>query len=162
MDQAQRRSRPESLSRSGAVRRPDARRAGQPLTVRGSTAYGPSTAAFAAATTWYRQPLNLFGRLEIDGFDVSGVAPLACGMFAFAVATTAGALLRRSLPAMGSALVAFVAVRACVAVWLRPNYRAPITVVEEITAGTDLASVELFTVRDWTLTTGTPTPPATI
>ena len=79
------------------LRRPDARR--------GPTFDRPGlycltvllTAAFAAATTWYRQPLNLFGRLEIDGFDVSGVAPLACGMFAFAVATTAGALSGRSI-----------------------------------------------------------------
>ncbi len=32
-------------------------------------------AVFSAQTTWYRQPLDLFGRFEVDGFDVSGPVP---------------------------------------------------------------------------------------
>ena len=84
------------------------------------------TAVFSSLTTWYHQPLDLLGRFEIDGFDVSRVVPLAYALFAFAVAAAGGALLRRSLPAMAVALVAFVAVRATVAVWLRPNYRTSI------------------------------------
>src|SRR3981189_1531026 len=85
------------------------------------------TAVFTSLTTWYHQPLDLLGRFEIDGFDVSRVVPLAYALFAFAVAAAGGALLRRSLPAMAAPLCDLVAVRATVAVWLRPNYRTPIS-----------------------------------
>ena len=90
---------------------------------------------FSALATWYRRPLDLFGRFEIDGFDVSGVVPVAYALFAFMVAAAAGVLLRRSLPALAAALVTFVAVRVTVAGWLRPHYRTPITLIEAIPAG---------------------------
>jgi hypothetical protein len=112
------------------------------------------TAVFSTLITWYRQPLDLFGRFEIDGFDVSGVVPLAYALFAFAVAATAGALLRRSLPALAAALVAFVVVRATVAVWLRPNYRMPINLIEAIPANSGSVKVGTDNARDWTLGEG--------
>lgn len=93
------------------------------------------TAVFSSLTTWYRQPMDLFGRFDITGFDVSALAPLAYGLFAFALAAAGGALLRRSLPALAVALVAFIAVRVTVAGWLRPNYQAPLSLVEEIPPG---------------------------
>jgi hypothetical protein len=111
-------------------------------------------AAFSALTTWYRQPLDLLGRFEIDGFDVTGIAPLACALFAFALATAAGALLRRSLPALGAALVAFVAVRVTVGGWLRPHFRTPITLIEAIPANTREVKVGTDNPRDWILGEG--------
>jgi hypothetical protein len=95
------------------------------------------TAAFSALATWYRQPLDLFGtgRFQIDGFDVTGVVPPAYSLFAFALAGAAGLLLRRSLPALAAALVAFVAIRVTIAGWLRPHYRTPITLIEAIPPG---------------------------
>jgi hypothetical protein len=93
------------------------------------------TAAFAALVSWYREPLNLFGRFEIDGFDVSGVVPPAYALFAFATAAAGGALLRRSLPALAAALVTFVAVRVTVAGWLRQHYRTPVTLIDAIPPG---------------------------
>jgi hypothetical protein len=112
-------------------------------------------AAFSALTTWYRQPLDLLvGRFELDGFDVSGIAPVACALFAFALATAAGALLRRSLPALGAALVAFVAVRATVGGGLRPHYRTPITLIEAIPAGSGPVNVGTANLHDWVLDEG--------
>lgn len=112
------------------------------------------TAAFSSLVTWYRQPLDLFGRFEISGFDVSGVVPMAYALFAFAITAAAGALLRRSLPALAAALVAFVAVRATVAVWLRPHYRTPLSLVEEVRADSGGIHAGLDNARDWTLGDG--------
>jgi hypothetical protein len=112
------------------------------------------TAVFSSLTTWYHQPLDLLGRFEIDGFDVSRVVPLAYALFAFAVAAAGGALLRRSLPAMAAALVAFVAVRATVAVWLRPNYRTPISLIETIPAGSGNVQIGTGNLQDGILGEG--------
>jgi hypothetical protein len=114
------------------------------------------TAAFSALATWYRQPLDLFGsaRFEIDGFDVSGLTPPAYALFAFALATAAGMLLRRSLPALAAALVAFVAVRVTIAGWLRPHYRTPITLIEAIPARSRDVKVGTANLRDWILDEG--------
>jgi hypothetical protein len=112
------------------------------------------TAVFSALVTWYRQPLDLFGRFEIDGFDVSGIVPVAYGLFAFATAAAVGALLRRSLPALAAALVAFVAVRVTVAGWLRPHYRAPLTLDEAIPAHSGGVDAAMANPGDWVLDEG--------
>jgi hypothetical protein len=112
------------------------------------------TAVFSGLTSWYREPLNLFGRFEIDGFDVSGVVPFGYALFAFAVAVTAGAMLRRSLAAVATGLVAFVVARVTVAVLLRPHYRTPISLVEEIPAGSRGVQIGTDNPRDWTLDEG--------
>lgn len=112
------------------------------------------TAIFSALVSWYREPLNVFGRFEIDGFDVSGVVPLAYALFAFAVAAAAGALLRRSLPALAAALAAFVAVRVTVAAGLRPHYRAPVNLVEAIPAGSGSVKVGTGNLQDGILDEG--------
>jgi hypothetical protein len=112
------------------------------------------TAVFSALITWYRRPLDLLGRFEIDGFDVSGVVPLAYALFAFALAAAAGALLRRSLPALAAALVAFVAVRATVAAGLRPHYRTPITLIEAMPVNSGGGTVGTDNPRNWVLADG--------
>lgn len=112
------------------------------------------TAAFSALVSWYRQPLDLFGHFEIDGFDVSGAVPVAYALFAFAIAAVAGMLLRRSLPALAAALVAFVAVRVTVAGWLRPHYRTPVTLIEAIPAGSGDVNVGPVNLRDGILDEG--------
>jgi hypothetical protein len=112
------------------------------------------TAAFSAFVSWYREPLNLFGHFEIDGFDVSGTVPPAYALFAFAVAVGGGVLLRRSLPALAASLVAFVAVRVTVAGWLRPHYRAPIAAIEAIPPGSGTVSTTTANLQDWILDQG--------
>jgi hypothetical protein len=89
-----------------------------------------------AAVTWYRQPLDaLGGRFTTDAFDLEGLAPAAYALFAFAAAAAAGALLRRSLPALAAALGAYLTVRVAVTGWLRPHYQSPRTVTEPVAAG---------------------------
>lgn len=86
--------------------------------------------ALAALLTWYRQPWDaLDGRFAPDGFDLEGLMPPVYALFAFAVGTAAGALIRRSVPALAAAFAVFVATRYTVETWLRPRFRTPITTV---------------------------------
>ena len=88
------------------------------------------TIAFAALATWYRRPWDaLDGRFAPEGFDLEGLMPSAYALFAFAAGTAAGALVRRSVPALAIALTTFAAVRYTVDTWLRPRFRTPVTTV---------------------------------
>jgi hypothetical protein len=60
---------------------------------------------------------------------------VAYALFAFGVATAAGAILRRSLPAFGVAFGAFLAARMSVALLARPAYATPLTTTEPVPAG---------------------------
>ncbi|WP_422754174.1 ABC transporter permease subunit [Micromonospora sp. WMMD708] len=94
------------------------------------------TGTFTVVLTWFRQPFDAWeGRFQYDAFDLEGVVPVAYALFAFAVATTAGAVLRRSLPAFGVAFGAFLAARMSVALLARPAYATPITAVRPIPVG---------------------------
>ncbi|RAS60409.1 ABC-2 family transporter [Lentzea atacamensis] len=114
---------------------------------------------FSAVITWYRQPMDVLdGRFGADAFDLEGLAPAGYALFAFAAATAAGALLRRSLPAIAIALGAFLAVRVLVAGWLRPNFQEPQRLVELVGAD-DLADpgnprMSTGNPLDWTIATG--------
>ena len=93
-------------------------------------ALGVLTAAlaglFSAVIMWYRQPMDVLdGRFTADAFDLEGIVPAGYALFAFAAATAAGTVLRRSLPALAIALGAFLALRVVVAGWVRPNFQEP-------------------------------------
>ncbi|MEV1056740.1 ABC transporter permease subunit [Micromonospora chalcea] len=94
------------------------------------------TGMFTAVLTWFRQPFDAWeGRFQYDAFDLEGLVPLAYALFAFGVATAAGAILRRSLPAFGVAFGAFLAARMSVALLARPAYATPLTTMEPVPAG---------------------------
>ncbi|NUT95125.1 MAG: ABC transporter permease subunit [Saccharothrix sp.] len=114
----------------------------------------------SSSVTWFRQPLDVLdGRFSADAFDLQGLVPAGYALFAFAAATTAGTLLRRSLPAFAVALGAFTALRVLVAGWLRPNFQAPQTIMEPVAAtdvDLDPGGPRGMTADrlDWTLTSG--------
>lgn len=114
------------------------------------------TGLFTAVLTWFRRPFDAWeGRFQYDAFDLQGLVPVAYALFAFGVATAAGAVLRRSLPAFGVAFGAFLAVRMSVALLARPAYATPLTVVEPIPVGG--AKDQAGRVRgfaDWTIDHG--------
>lgn len=114
---------------------------------------------FSAVITWYRQPMDVLdGRFGADAFDLEGLAPAGYALFAFAAATAAGAVLRRSLPALAVALGAFLAVRVLVAGWLRPNYQDTQRLVELVGADdpADVGNPRMSTGNhlDWTIASG--------
>jgi hypothetical protein len=61
-----------------------------------------------------------------SSFDIQGLPFVAYVVFAIALGTAVGGLVRRVLPAMGMALALFVAVRLAVVIWLRPNFLPPL------------------------------------
>jgi hypothetical protein len=71
--------------------------------------------------TWWASPLDRGHAVRFTTFDMRDVAPVAYAAFAFALAVALGIVIRRTLPAMATALAAFVAVRLAVLHWVRPH-----------------------------------------
>lgn len=64
--------------------------------------------------------MDLFGN-----FDERGIVAIGYAAFAFSIGVTAGVLIRKTLPAMATTLVAFVFARLAFVSWIRPNLFAP-------------------------------------
>jgi len=111
-------------------------------------------AGLSAVIGWYRQPLDLLGGFDITGFDLTGIAPMAYTLFAFALGVAAGAVLRRSLPAAAGAFVLFLAVRFTVAGWIRPHFRMPVTRIDAFVPGSGDLTDGTSNVRDMILSQG--------
>ena len=91
----------------------------------------------SALVTWWEGPNNALQLNAFDPgrFDIIGVVPVAYSLFALALGIAAGALLRRTLPAIAVTLAGFIVVRAVVALWLRPHYLSAVTVFYKVTSG---------------------------
>lgn len=84
---------------------------------------------FSAAFTWWSLPLDAAGnRIGTANFGQRGVAPVAYAVFALALGTLAGAIIRRTLPAMAASAAAFFAVRYTFQLAIRPRLLDPTTV----------------------------------
>ncbi|HEV2239090.1 MAG TPA: ABC transporter permease subunit, partial [Ktedonobacterales bacterium] len=85
---------------------------------------------------WWRGPLDqVAGDRFATGFDLEGGAPVAYALFAVALGIAAGALARRTVPAMAMAFVGFVMVRGVVEFALRPRYVPPVARISDPTQG---------------------------
>ena len=91
----------------------------------------------AALVTWWSGPRNaLYGNaLQANNFDVQGIVPVAYAVFGVALGVAAGALLRRTLPAIAVTLAAFIGVRVLVAQVVRAHYLAAVTTYYSLTSG---------------------------
>lgn len=76
--------------------------------------------------TWWASPLDTAhaNRFVPPMFDERGVVAIGYTAFAFALGVTAGVVIRRTLPAMATTLVAFTAARLAVIHWIRPKFIA--------------------------------------
>jgi hypothetical protein len=89
------------------------------------------------AVTWWSAPVD---RVNLDRlsspliFSERGVAPLGYAAFAFALGLVLGLLLRRTVPAMATALAVFVVTRLAVTKWVRPRLIAPVRKLVPLTA----------------------------
>jgi hypothetical protein len=93
--------------------------------------------AVSALVTWWSGPDNA---LQLDQFkpgrfDIMGIVPVGYALFAMALGLCAGALMRRTLPALAVTLAGFLVVRAAVTLWLRPHYLSAITVTYKLFSG---------------------------
>jgi hypothetical protein len=77
---------------------------------------------------WWASPLDAVNqdRFGVANFSFHGIAPIGYAAFAFALGVTAGALLRRTVPAMAVTVAGFVAARVAVTYWVRPNLASPV------------------------------------
>ena len=78
--------------------------------------------------------------LQLDAFktgrfDIMGIVPVGYAVFAMALGIAAGAVVRRTLPAMAITLAGFIAVRSAIALWLRPYYLSPVTITYNLLRG---------------------------
>ena len=69
--------------------------------------------ALSLLATWTLDPLTAAfgGRYNGTWYDIQGIVPVACILFALAVGATASALIRRTIPAMAVTLVVYAAAR---------------------------------------------------
>lgn len=85
--------------------------------------------AVSALVTWWSSPVNALEQQNFQPaqFDIQGIVPIGYAVFAVALGITAGALIRRALPAMAITLVVFTLVRLLVSEDFRSHYLTPIT-----------------------------------
>jgi ABC-type transport system involved in multi-copper enzyme maturation permease subunit len=114
------------------------------------------TAALSLLFTWWAAPVGRAAGLGGSGnslamnqfnplaFVTHGITPLGYAAFAFTLGVTAGALIRRTVPAMAVTLAIFAALQIAMPLWIRPNLfpAAHTTVPIAINSGTTL---NLFT-----------------
>ena len=101
------------------------------LAVGGLTAMAV-TEALCLMQTWWAAPIS---QAAVDGasvgpaqsrftqlnFAAHGITPLGYAAFAFTLGVTAGALIRRTIPAMAVTLAIFAALQVAMPLWVRPN-----------------------------------------
>jgi hypothetical protein len=93
--------------------------------------------AVSGLVTWWSGPDNA---LQLDQFkpgrfDIMGIVPVGYALFAMALGLCAGALLRRTMPALAVTLGGFIAVRAVITLWLRPHYMSAVTITYKLFSG---------------------------
>lgn len=77
--------------------------------------------------TWWASPVDRAGMNQFTSFDERGIVPVGYAFFAFTLGAAAGALVRRTIPAMLVTLAGFVAVRLAERIWVRPSLITPVT-----------------------------------
>jgi len=96
--------------------------------------------------TWWSTPFDNMANNKFDPsvFSERDIAPLGYAAFAFALGVTAGLLIRRTLPAMATTLVGYIAARVVVLIWIRPHFQAPLHATGLLQApGSDSGLVKL-------------------
>jgi hypothetical protein len=76
--------------------------------------------------TWWASPLDLVHMSRFGTFDQRDIVPLGYAAFAFVLGVMAGVLIRRTLPAMATTLVAFVTARLTFIHLIRPHLLGPL------------------------------------
>ena len=84
------------------------------------------TGLLSAVVTGWAAPMDDAGAAVYATFGQRDLAPVGYAALAFAIGVTAGVLVRRTVPAMALALVAFVVVRVGVTYGLRPRLIPPL------------------------------------
>src|ERR1039457_6519884 len=76
--------------------------------------------------TWWSSPVDRANMNQFVSFDQRDIVPIGYAAFAFVLGVPAGVLIRRTLPAMVTTLVAFVTARLTFSHWIRPHLFTPV------------------------------------
>jgi hypothetical protein len=85
--------------------------------------------------TWWSSPLDRADLNQFATFDQRGIAPIGYTAFAFTLGVLAGALIRRTLPAMFVTLAVFVVTRVAEFTWVRPHLLRPVLLTLALNPG---------------------------
>jgi hypothetical protein len=87
------------------------------------------TVAYALLISWWLGPLDRStgDRFQPGIFDQQGLVPVAYAVFALALGIAAGAVLKKTMPAMAATLVGFVGLRLIIAGVVRKHFVSPVT-----------------------------------
>ena len=117
-------------------------------------------AAVSVMFSWYYHPMLQLGQdspLAPQIFDLRGPAFAGWTLAAFAISVCAGALIRRTIPAIVAAIAAWSGLLVTVVFWLRSHYQAPLTGTGLISpAGGTGQGVPWVLTQWWTQPGGTP------
>jgi hypothetical protein len=96
----------------------------------------------AALVTWWSGPPNALyaDAFHANEFDMQGIVPIGYAVFGVALGIAAGALLRRTLPAIAVTLAGFIGVRVLVAQVFRAHYQTAVTTYYSLTSNWQPAS----------------------
>jgi hypothetical protein len=85
--------------------------------------------AIAALVTWWSGPRNaaFANAFQSNYFDQQGLVPVAYSVFATALGIAAGAVLRRTLPAIAIVIGGFIGMRLWISQDLRMHFMSPVT-----------------------------------
>jgi hypothetical protein len=86
-------------------------------------------AAVSALVTWWSSPLNALNHqnFQPSQFDIQGIVPIGYAVFAVALGITAGAVFRRTLPALAVAIAVFTFLRLVIGQDFRAHYLTAVT-----------------------------------
>ena len=90
--------------------------------------------------TWWFRPIDRVNANQFVAtvFEARNIAPIGYTVFAFALAVTAGALIRRTVPAMAATMVGFVAARLAFTHWIRPHLLAALHLAAPLSSASDI------------------------
>jgi hypothetical protein len=102
-----------------------------------------ATGLLSLMVTWWFHPIDRANATQFawDVFDARNVVPIGYAAFAFTLGVTAGILTRRTLPAIATTLVGFIAARFAITHWVRPNLLSPAHTAMAISQGNSLGFV---------------------
>jgi hypothetical protein len=86
------------------------------------------TGLLSLMVTWWSSPIDAVSAKSFDPlvFSARDLAPVGYAIFALLLGFSAGLVMRRTIPAMFTALVGFVAARFAMNSWVRPHLIAPL------------------------------------
>jgi ABC-type transport system involved in multi-copper enzyme maturation permease subunit len=106
-----------------------------------------TAAVLSYLLTWWASPLDHINgsRFAAMTFSSRDIVPLAYAAFAFALGTTVGLLMRRTVPAMAVTLAVFVGVQILVPTLIRPNLLPSTTVAFPVNKATASHATGIYT-----------------